>query len=46
MPPKTAVQKERKKVHREVTKMQQTATRLMNTILKEQKYSGFRRVGQ
>lgn len=46
MPSKTAVQKERKKVHQEVTKMQQTATRLINTIYKEQKYSGFRRVGQ
>ena len=46
MPPKTAVQKERKKVHREVAKMQQTVTRLMDTIIKEHKYSGFRRVGQ
>ena len=46
MPSKTAVQKERKKVHQEVTKMQQTATRLINTILKDQRYSGFRRVGQ
>ena len=43
--PSGASKKERKKVQREVAKMQKTAAGLMTKFLKSHKYSGFRRVG-